>query len=67
MVSPDYEDFPWGIPLCRVREIRKNFVTFCVSRATGDHMCDWHKNMRAQDEREDKGWRWFGVEVTIHQ
>ncbi len=57
-------DFPVLFPLCEVRVVHENWVSFCLNERSGDDkrsvICAWHREMR----RKRIG-RWKGREVTV--
>lgn len=55
-------DFPENHPLCKVRCIKGQYVTFCLSFAEKPGLCDAHLFMRTHG----KGGDWTGeYELTI--
>jgi hypothetical protein len=66
-ISPphNYQQFPEDLLLCRVREVRDNFIQFCNATARDDNMCPWHEHLKEQHRKEGKESYWQGIEVTF--
>lgn len=54
--------FPARMRLCRVREVRGDYVSFCLGAAGPGGMCTNHKNMRRYANKKRQ---WDGLEVAI--